>query len=93
MSWYKRIILLNILVVLFLSVPLAVVAAEKINLNTATASELTQLNGIGEKTAEKIVAYRKNHPFKTVEELTNVNGVGDKTLNKIKDQVTVDSTK
>ena len=43
------------------------VAAEKINLNTATAKELEQLPGVGEATAQKIIAGR---PYKSVDDLS-----------------------
>ena len=43
-----------------------------VNLNTASASDLEGLPGIGAKTAARIVEYRqKNGPFKKVEELMN----------------------
>ena len=62
----------------------------KINLNKATAEELTQLKGIGMKYAEKIVQYRdKNGPFKTVEDLLNVQGIGPRTLEKNKGHIVV----
>jgi competence protein ComEA len=62
----------------------------KINLNKATAEELTQLKGIGMKYAEKIVQYRdKNGPFKKVEDLLNVQGIGPRTLEKNKDRIVV----
>ncbi|MBN1958131.1 MAG: helix-hairpin-helix domain-containing protein [Desulfuromonadales bacterium] len=66
---------------------------EKINLNTATIEQLMELKGIGEKTAEKIIEYRKQHQFKSVDELVNVKGVGEKTLTKIRDQLTVEENK
>lgn len=57
----------------------------KININTAGAAELTQVTGIGPKTAENIIAYRKKHgKFKNIQELQNVKGIGEKTLKKIK---------
>lgn len=68
-------------------------AAAKINLNTATVAQLVELKGIGEKTAEKIVEYRKKHKFSSVDELVNVKGVGAKTLDKIRDQITVTKKK
>ncbi len=68
-------------------------AAGKINLNTATVGQLTELKGIGEKTAQKIVEYRKKHKFSSVDELVNVKGVGEKTLAKIRDQLVVAETK
>jgi competence protein ComEA len=64
--------------------------AGKINLNKATAAELSQLKGIGMKYAERIVEFRdKNGPFKQVEDLLKVQGIGPKTLEKNKDRITV----
>ena len=41
-----------------------------VNINTASASELQALPGIGAKTAARIVEYRqKNGPFKKIEEI------------------------
>lgn len=61
-----------------------------ININTATAEQLTALNGIGEKKAAAIVEYRREHgSFATVDELKNVSGIGEKTLNNIRNQITV----
>ena len=62
----------------------------EININTADSNELQQLNGIGEKKAEKIIAYREeNGSFKNIEELMNVNGIGEKTFEALKDEVFV----
>ena len=56
----------------------------KINLNTATADQLTAVPGIGEKLAARIVEHRqKNGSFKSVQELMNVKGVGEKSLGKL----------
>ena len=61
-----------------------------VNLNTASATDLEGLPGIGAKTAARIVEYRqKNGPFKKVEELMNVRGVGEKNFLKLKPQITV----
>ena len=43
-----------------------------VNLNTATASQIATLPGIGEKAAQAIIEYReKNGGFKKIEELMN----------------------
>jgi len=65
-----------------------------ININTASATELEALPGIGAKTAARIVEYRqKNGPFKKIEELMNVRGVGEKNFLKLKPQITVTAAK
>ena len=69
-------------------------ASGAINLNTASATDLEALPGIGAKTAARIVEYRqKNGPFKKIEELMNVRGVGEKNFLKLKGQITVASLK
>ena len=61
-----------------------------VNLNTASASDLEALPGIGAKTAVLIVEYRqKNGPFKKIEELMNVRGIGEKNFLKLKPQITI----
>jgi len=71
-------------------VPVATAAAGKININSATADELTQLQNVGPKIAERIVTYRDaNGPFETVDALKNVKGVGDRILELNKDRITV----
>jgi competence protein ComEA len=61
-----------------------------VNLNSATASQLQELPGIGAKTAERIIEYRqKKGPFKKIEELMNVKGIGEKSFLKLRPQITV----
>ena len=61
-----------------------------INVNTASATELEELPGIGEVLAGEIIAYRtENGPFTSVDELDEVSGIGPATLEDIRDQVTV----
>ena len=65
-----------------------------VNINTASASELEGLPGVGAKTAQRIVEYRqKNGPFKKIEELMNVRGIGEKNFLKLKSQLTVGAAK
>ncbi|NTW71585.1 MAG: hypothetical protein HGA49_05025 [Eubacteriaceae bacterium] len=62
----------------------------KININTASATELMNLPGVGESIAESIISYREtNNGFKTIEEIKNVNRVGDKTFEKMKDLIKI----
>ena len=62
----------------------------KININTATAEQLTELNGIGEVKANAIIEYRNNFGnFISLEEIMNVKGIGEKTFEKIKDYITI----
>lgn len=64
--------------------------AEVININTADATQLQEISGVGEKKASDIIAYREaNGPFQNVDELTNVSGIGEKTLEKMRQQITV----
>ena len=61
-----------------------------LDLNAATVEELTQLPGIGEELARRIVAYRTEHGyFVTVEELTEVSGIGEGKLKELDGRVTV----
>jgi len=61
-----------------------------VNINTATISEFTTLNGIGESKAQKIIDYRnENGLFSKIEDIKNVSGISDATFEKIKDSITV----
>ena len=61
-----------------------------VNLNTATATQIATLPGIGEKAAERIIEYReKNGGFKKIEELMNVKGIGEKSFLKLKPLIAV----
>jgi competence protein ComEA len=66
------------------------VVGSLINVNTATATELEELPGVGEVIAQAIVDYRtENGPFASVDQLLDVSGIGDATLENIRDLVTV----
>lgn len=61
-----------------------------ININSADATELEELSGIGEVLAAAIVSYREEHgPFASVEDLMDVSGIGPATLEEIRDHVSV----
>jgi competence protein ComEA len=69
-------------------------SAAKININKATVEQLTELKGVGESYAKKIVEYReKNGPFKKIEDIKEVKGIGDKLFEKIKDQIIIEPAK
>ena len=63
--------------------------SDKININTATITELDTLPGIGEVTANTIIEYRSSTPFRTIEEIMNVSGIGDKKYETIKELIRV----
>lgn len=65
-------------------------ADERVNLNTASETELMTLSGIGQTRAEAILAYRKEHGcFSSVEEIMNVDGIKEGLYNRIKDNIKV----
>lgn len=62
----------------------------KVNLNTASSTELETLPRVGPATAERILAWRdSNGRFAAVDDLLNVPGIGDKIFESLKDLVTV----
>ncbi len=69
-----------------LALAIAAPLLAEVDVNTATASELTAIKGIGPKTAQKIIDYRnENGPFSSVNDVTRVKGIGMKTLQKMID--------
>jgi competence protein ComEA len=49
------------------------------------------LPGIGQKTAENIVAFRnKNGKFKKIDDLVEVPGIGNKKLDRIKKHIIIE---
>ena len=62
----------------------------KININLASQSELTDLPGIGNVLASRIIDYRRQHgDFLRIEDLRNVSGIGEKRFEAIMDKITV----
>lgn len=61
-----------------------------VNINTANATQLTQLPGVGPAIAQKIIDYRTaNGPFTSVDDLTKVPGIGAAKLAQIKSHARV----
>lgn len=63
--------------------------AKKVNVNTASAVELTYLPRIGSKVANLIVERRKEKPFARPEELMEVKGIGEKLFLTLKPYVSI----
>jgi competence protein ComEA len=62
----------------------------KVNLNSASQTELETIPGIGPSKALTIIEYREqNGPFQSVEDIKNISGIGDKTFEKLKDSIIV----
>ncbi len=64
-----------------------------VDINNASAEELTLLKGVGKVKAEAIVTYRKGHCFKKVDDIVKVEGIGKKTLEKNRKNLQVSSCK
>jgi competence protein ComEA len=63
---------------------------QPLDLNTASAEQLDQLDGIGPGMAAAILKYREQHGgFGSVEELGEVPGIGEKRLASLREQVRV----
>lgn len=61
-----------------------------VNINTANATQLTQLPGVGPAIAQKIIDYRTaNGPFTSVDDLTKIPGIGAAKLAQIKSHARV----
>lgn len=62
----------------------------KINLNTADASRLETLPGIGPAKAKAILEYREQvGAFKAIDDIKNISGIGNGTFEKLKEHITV----
>ena len=94
----NRKMVLTLLVVVWVGwasvINLAAADAPKININTASAEELTQLKGIGPSHAAKIIEFReKNGPFKAPQDLIQVPRIGQKIFEKNKDLIITQTPK
>ena len=59
----------------------------RLNINTASISELNSLPGISSNLAVSIINYREKHPFENVIELARINGIGQKKISVLLDLV------
>ncbi|NMW60587.1 ComEA family DNA-binding protein [Mobiluncus mulieris] len=61
---------------------------DKVNLNTADATDLQTLSGIGPALAQRILDYRKkNGQFHSIEQLDEVSGIGPAMMERLRDHV------
>ena len=61
-----------------------------VNINTASAEELTSLSGIGQSRADAIIEYREtNGTFKDVADIMKISGIKEGIFNKIKNKICV----
>ena len=61
---------------------------QTLDVNTATAEDLTALPGVGPGLAQRIIAYREQYgPFQTVDDLQNVSGIGPSKFEKLEPYV------
>ncbi|MCL2350277.1 MAG: helix-hairpin-helix domain-containing protein [Defluviitaleaceae bacterium] len=63
----------------------------RININTATAAQLTTLSGIGDARATDIIRHRESRGgFNNIEEIMNVPGIGEGIFERIRENIFVD---
>jgi competence protein ComEA len=69
----------------------AVSKSGKVNINTASESELDTLSGVGPATAKAIIQYRNQAgPFKSIEDIKKVKGIGDSKFDSFKDSIIIE---
>ena len=74
---------------LFAEGPEAPATGKKVNINTASSTELSYLPRIGTSVAEQIVEHRKQKPFARAEDLMEVKGIGEKLFLTLKPYVSI----
>ncbi len=92
MTQVKKLFMVCLAITIFMIQSGAVLAveSEKININTASVEELVELDRIGPKYAQRIVAYREKHgDFENPENIMDVKSIGPKVFKANKDRIAV----
>lgn len=90
MKLFKKTSVLILVAMLFTVMVQPVMASkEKVNINTAAKKELLMLKHVGDKIADKIIEYRKDHPFQKPEDIMQVKGIGEKVFEANKNIIVV----
>lgn len=66
-------------------------ARSRVDINNATKGQLMLLDDVGEKRADRILQYRKNHCFHSIDDLKNVKYIGQEIVDQNRDRVVVGS--
>lgn len=81
---------IRILAVALALSPLAAFAGTTVDVNTASATELEAIKGVGPAKAQAIVKYREeNGPFASIEDLEKVPGIGAKSVEQMREQISL----
>lgn len=65
------------------------IKSSKVNINSASLSELVTIPGIGDSKAKAIIEYRNKNRFNSIEDIKNVEGIGESLFASIKENITV----
>ena len=90
MKKINRFSIVLLISLLFLSFCQPMMASSgKININTGTKKELITFKHVGDKIADRIIEYRKAHPFEKPEDIMKVKGIVQKVFDANKQLITV----
>jgi competence protein ComEA len=80
----------KMLCALLLSLPIGVIGAEPVDVNSANAEAIAEaIKGVGLSRAEAIIDYRDKHgPFESVDDLVLVRGIGAKAIDDNREALT-----
>ena len=68
--------------------------ARPIDINTADATALESVPGIGKSLSQRILTFReKNGPFQSVDDLLKIQGIGEKSIQKLRPYLMVAKAK